>query len=197
MSALKPTPAEIAKILAEHKKWLTGDGGSRANLSGADLSGANLSRADLSGASLSGANLSRANLYGANLYGAIGCPPNLVTPLLMLLDQPGKIHAYKLVNAEDEGHCRGGIKYPVGAHIEVPNANTDASVDCGAGVNVATLDWCLREYQDGYSVRIVAFMAADIAAIPTGTDGKFRLHRCDVVGEKDVTEIVKAMRGGK
>jgi hypothetical protein len=32
--------------------------------------------------------------------------------------------------------------------------------------------------------------AADIAAIPIATDGKFRLHRCTVVAEKDVTTLV-------
>lgn len=43
---------DIQKILAEHKKWLNGVGGTRA-----DLSWANLSWANLSGANLSGANL--------------------------------------------------------------------------------------------------------------------------------------------
>jgi uncharacterized protein YjbI with pentapeptide repeats len=71
---------ELAKIIAEHANWVRGEGGARANLSGANLSradlsganlyGANLSRADLSGATLSGATLSRANLSRANLYGA-------------------------------------------------------------------------------------------------------------------------------
>ena len=64
------TQEEIAKILADHKKWLSENEGTRANLSGADLSRANLSRANLSGADLSGADLSRANLSGANLSGA-------------------------------------------------------------------------------------------------------------------------------
>jgi Family of unknown function (DUF5758)/Pentapeptide repeats (8 copies) len=68
---------DIQKILADHKKWLDGVGGSRADLSGADLSRANLSwanlsranlsRANLSGSDLSGANLSRAGLSGAGL----------------------------------------------------------------------------------------------------------------------------------
>ena len=61
---------DIKKILSEHSKWINGDGGERANLSGANLSGANLGWADLSGANLSGANLSGANLRGANLRGA-------------------------------------------------------------------------------------------------------------------------------
>ena len=63
-------PEELKTILDDHAKWLRGEGGKRADLSGADLYGANLRGADLSRANLRGANLRRANLYGANLYGA-------------------------------------------------------------------------------------------------------------------------------
>jgi hypothetical protein len=155
-----------------------------ADLSGADLSWANLSRADLSGADLSWANLSRANLSGAKGVHAERC-----TPLLMLLDQPGPIRAYKLVTADGEGPFNGGIVYKVGKSVKA-KANTDANEHCGAGINVATLDWCLREYRPGYRILIVEFTAKDIAAIPTGTDGKFRLHRCKVVAEKDAAVLV-------
>ena len=44
------TPEQLASIVSEHGIWLSGNGGSRADLSGADLSGANLSGAYLSGA---------------------------------------------------------------------------------------------------------------------------------------------------
>jgi hypothetical protein len=84
-----------------------------ADLSGADLSWANLSRADLSGADLSWANLSRANLSGAKGVHAERC-----TPLLMLLDQPGPIRAYKLVTADGEGPFNGGIVYKVGKSVK-------------------------------------------------------------------------------
>ena len=40
--------------------------------------------------------------------------------------------------------------------------------------------------REGFRILIVEFTAKDIAAIPTGTDGKFRLHRCKVVAEKQV-----------
>jgi len=56
---------DIIKILADHKLWLSKDGGQRANLEGADLE-----RANLEGVNLKGANLERANLKGANLEGA-------------------------------------------------------------------------------------------------------------------------------
>ena len=83
--------AELAEVLALHKKWLIDhDDGRRANLRDADLRGANLRGANLrdanlrdaylggaylggaylGGADLGGANLRDANLRGANLGGA-------------------------------------------------------------------------------------------------------------------------------
>ena len=150
-----------------------------AHLSGADLSGANLSGADLSGADLSGAYLNRARLSGAK-----GITSQICTPLLMLLDQSGPLRAYKLVNDVGQGPFNGGIKYVIGEAVNVSNANTDTTEQCGAGINVATLDWCLKEWVPGYRILIVEFDVTDIACIPTATDGKFRLHRCKVVAEK-------------
>ena len=171
---------------------LSGADLSGANLSGANLRWANLRWADLSGADLSGANLSGANLRGANLSEADGVDAARCTPLLMLLDQPGMIRAYKLVTAQGVGPFNGGLTYQVGDSYEVTAADTDVREQCAAGIHVATLDWCLREWRDGYRVLIVEFCAADIAAIPTATDGKFRLHRCRVVGEKDIRALVAA-----
>jgi len=74
---------KLNKILNEHKLWLSGNDGARAdlqgaNLQGADLQGANLRGANLRGANLQGANLQGANLRDANLWGAVGaaiaCP---------------------------------------------------------------------------------------------------------------------------
>jgi hypothetical protein len=58
---------KLEKILADHKLWLEGKGGEKADLSNANLSNANLSKADLSEADLSNANLSNANLSKADL----------------------------------------------------------------------------------------------------------------------------------
>ena len=136
------------------------------------------------------ANLSRANLSRANLSGATGALPERCTPLLMLLDQVGPIRAYKLVTKDGVGPFNGGVTYAIGEVVSVNTANTDPQEQCGAGINVATLDWCLANYQDGHRVLILEFTAADVACIPTGTDGKFRLHRATVVGEKDITALV-------
>ena len=155
-----------------------------ANLHGADLRGANLRVANLRVANLSGANLS-----GADLRGAAGVVPERTSPLHLYRYQlPGaELVAFKLVTQAGEGPFNGGIVYTPGESLSVGNANTDPLQDCAAGINVATLDWCLREWRATYRILRVAFTTADIAAIPTTTDGKFRLHRCRVVDEVDLT----------
>ena len=166
----------------------------RADLSGADLRGADLSGADLSGAYLSGAYLRRADLSGADLSGAdLRRAKNLnkyrVTPLLALHDQPGAIRYYKLVKANMEGPFNGGVTYAVGESYEVKDADTSEFQNCGAGINLATLDWCMQEWREGYRILLAEFTAADIAAIPVATDGKFRVKRCKIVGEVDLIGI--------
>ena len=180
-----------------------------ADLSGANLSGADLGDADLGDAYLGGAYLGGANLRGANLGdaylgdanlgdaylgGAEGIHPSRITPLHILLDQPGKVRAYKLVNEHNQGPFNGGLTYNVGETVEVDACNTDPDAHCGAGINVATLPWCLDSWQPGYKVLLVEFKAKDIACIPTATDGKFRVYRCKVIREIDVSEIVNPRR---
>jgi len=148
--------------------------------------GISLSGANLSGADLSRANLSRADLSGANLSGAKGITPHQYTPLLMLCEQPAVIRAYKLVTADGVGPFNGGIKYEMGQEYLVADANCDPLQDCGAGINVATMDWCLKNWQGGYRILVVEFTKDDIAAIPYGSDGKFRLKKCKVVREVDM-----------
>ena len=170
-----------------------------ANLHGANLRGADLHGADLYGANLSGANLHGANLHGADLYGADlsgadlsganGIVPERCTDLLMLRDQVGKIRAYKLTKPNGTGPTYGGLTYAVGETVEIEDADTDPDNHCGAGVNLATLPWCLREWRPGYRIFVVEFKAGDIAAIPTATDGKFRVRRCKVVREIPAEQI--------
>ena len=167
-----------------------------AYLTDANLTGANLTCANLRGADLRGAVLQGANLQGADLRGAEGVVTEIVTPLLILADQPGELIAYKLTNAVDVGIYNGGLVYGDGDELSVENANTDSAEQCGAGINVATLDWILREWHDNYRVKTIHFMTRDIAAIPIATDSKFRLHRCRV-GTADenaaITARVKAL----
>ncbi len=160
-----------------------------ANLQDANLQGANLQGANLQGAFLQDANLQGANLRGASLQDAKNILKYRTTPLYMLLDQPGKIRAYKLVNTDGEGPFQGGIKYARGKVVAVKNANTNEEDQCGAGINLATLDWCLSEWRPGYKILVCEFTKRDIAAIPIGSDGKFRVRRCRVIGVKKINGL--------
>jgi len=130
-----------------------------------------------------------ADLSSANLSSAVGINKYLSTQLLFLHDQVGKIRAYKLVNKDGEGPYQGGIKYEIDKTYKVTNADIDEFTQCGSGINLATLDWCMREWKKGYRILIAEFTAKKIAAIPVNTDGKFRVHECEIVGEKDLKEI--------
>ena len=199
------TSSDLSEIIAAHRRWLHNERNgrranlsranlngaylSRANLSGAYLNGADLRGADLSGADLSGANLSGAYLSGANLSRAVGVTLGMSSPLAMLKWQPGKIRAFKVVNSRNEGIHRGGVKYDIGTVVNVADANPSPTDHCGAGANVASLDWCLKEYRSGYKIVVVEFEADDIASIPIGTEGKFRLYRCRVVSQIPIDDI--------
>ena len=71
---------KLKDVLSEHKKWLSGEGGKRADLAednlagayltGADLAWADLTRATLTRATLREADLTWATLRGVNLEGA-------------------------------------------------------------------------------------------------------------------------------
>ena len=140
------------------------------------------------GAYLTGANLTGAYLSGANLSGADGIDPRRHNDLLMLLDQPGAIRAYKLVRG-DYGSPMGygPLYYTVGTTLTEADADTDATHDCGRGINLATLPWAMREWTEGHRIMLVEFTAADIAAIPLG--GKFRVRKCTVIKELDLVEL--------
>jgi len=166
----------------------------RANLTRADLSGAYLYRADLGGTYLIGANLYGANLYRANLNraylnGARGISKYWTSNLYMLQDQIGKIRAYKLVNKENEGPYNGGIVYTIGKTVSVDKADDNEYTQCSYGISLADLPWCISKWEEGYKILVVEFTAKDIAAIPIGSDGKFRVRKCKVIREKNLTNL--------
>jgi hypothetical protein len=160
----------------------------------ADMTGANLNGSYLGGATFDGANMRAAHvttsyLSGADFAGcevgrAVGVNKHLITPLRILLDQPGKIRAYKLVTTA--GESTDGQKHvcEVGKSLEVQSASVDESAHIGPGITLSTLDLCIRELLDDRKILVAEFEAGDIAAIPTGSNGLFRVHRCAFVGEK-------------
>ena len=64
------TKDELKSILEQHRLWVEGNGGKRANLRDANLQDANLRGADLPCADLQYANLRGADLRGADLRSA-------------------------------------------------------------------------------------------------------------------------------
>jgi hypothetical protein len=132
----------------------------------------------------------------SNLSYSKGISPERTTPLLILHDQVGKIRAYKLVNCDYESPMQscGKLTYNVGDTLEVKDANTDPLQQCAAGINLCTLDWCLREWREGCHIMVCEFTAKDIACIPTATDGKFRVRKCKVVKEYDPSPIFERQK---
>ena len=47
----------------------------------------------------------------------------------------------------------------------------------------------IKEWKKGYKILVAEFTQKDIAAIPIGSDGKFRVNRCKIVGKKDLKEL--------
>ena len=140
-------------------------------------------------ADLNSADLRSADLRSANLRFAKNFNKFSFTPLYGMFDQPGAIIAYKIVNSKNEGIYNGGITYTVGATIEEKDADIDEYNSCGEGINLATLDWCIKEWKPGYKILLAEFTKADIACIPVISDGKFRVFRCKIIGEKNLKEI--------
>ena len=181
---------ELGEILKEHEEWLMSEGGSRAYLSGADLRGAylrgaDLSRATLSGADLRGATLSGAYLSGADLSETILDDINWLAYIGIVPNKAGVAYAYKITNADGEGIYSGGINYTKAKSFEVDAVDTDVTIQCSYGINLATFSWCLNQFT-GKTQRLFMFeFNVRDAVCPIGSDGKFRVKKCTKVGECD------------
>jgi len=160
-----------------------------ADLRSANLRSANLGFADLRFVDLRSADLGSANLGSADLGFAKGVSPEHSNELLLLREQVGKIRAYKLVTHDLKSPMRTDslITYEIGSTVQA-KADTNEARDCGAGINLATLPWCLNEHRKGHRILVCEFTAKDIAAIPNA-DGKFRVHKAKVIRELDLTEM--------
>ena len=165
-----------------------------ADLQGADLRGANLQRANLRGASLWGADLQRADLQGANLWGADLQGADLKNTILeginwlayigIVPDKKGNAYAYKIVNSDGEGIFNGGINYLKGTTFKA-EVDPDIKSQCSHGINLATFGWCINQFTDkSHRLLIFKFNVKD-AVCPIGSDGKFRVSKCEKVGECD------------
>ena len=146
---------------------------SEADLYRANLRGADLYHANLSGANLSGVNLSEADLRNANLSGV----KELLDSVAWIeenfeMRDDGWIVAYKAVG-ETIFVSPWGEPQPGMEITEV--CNPCRTVDCGCGINVATLEWVKANYPDHAIWEILVHPVG--AVVPYATDGKFRASR--------------------
>ena len=131
MTIFRPTPEQVAVILASHRKWLWGEtGGTRADLTGADLTGADLTRANLTGANLTGANLTGANLTGADLTRANLTRANLTD---------AKLTGANLTGANLTGANLTGAVIPEGIRWEEYLSGVVPSLLTAGGKDIAAL----------------------------------------------------------
>lgn len=116
--------------------------------------------------------------------------------LWKLKNHVGRVRAYKYSNQEGKSpsYPTPNITWKVGAVIEVRGAVTDKSKDCAAGVNLGVYDWCSSSVRPSNKNRLFAveFEIEDLAAVPTSSDGKFRVFRCTVVEELTPGKQAKA-----
>jgi hypothetical protein len=212
--------AKLDEILAKHLKWANvEEGGERANLrfanlrfanlrfanlrfadlrsanlrfanlSSADLSSADLSFADLRSADLSSANLSSADLSFANLSETFLQDIDWLAWMGIVPDARGYARAYKLTNAQKEGIYKRGIVYGKKGKVAA-TLDTDVYQQCGSGINLATLQWCLRELkQAGENPHLYIYqfkVSPENVCAPMASDGKFRVGEATLVGECDL-----------
>ena len=193
----------LRDILENHKKWLTNNGGDRANLiwanlsgadlRGADLSGANLSRANLSDANLSDANLSDANLSDANLSDANLSGANLSRANLS--GASGLLCAINFLDANFERTTDGYIVYKTFGGLYTPPGhwkiekgsvitevvNPDRCTECGSGINVAPLKWIKCKYEGDIWKCLIRWEWLAGVIVPYMTDGKIRCEKVELL----------------
>ena len=99
-------------------------------------------------------------------------------------------YAFKAVDKSSrEGVYKGGVPFPDGSVVKDPNQiDYNSRLDCGAGLNLATLEWCssyAAPYWDKNRIILKVKFNLDAICIPFISDGKFRVQQCEVIGQVD------------
>jgi hypothetical protein len=153
---------------------------SAANLRRANLIDANLSAANLSAADLSAADLSDANLSAADLSDAKG----LLSPINWLDGQFEKIDTGIIVFKTFGMHYKPPENWEIkkDSIIEENGINPLPTIDCGSGINFATLEWIKDNTKelDIWKCLIRWEWAAGIV-VPYNTDGKARCTKLQLL----------------
>lgn len=123
---------KLKSVLAAHQKWLSGEGGKRADLANADLRGADLRDAVFRGADLRGANLRSAVLCGADFCGA---------------DFRGAVLCgADLVGADLSGATLNWSSHELLAEVLRQAAGQLPARRMLAGLVLVSRDWCWRDF---------------------------------------------------
>ncbi len=147
-----------------------------ADLRSADLRHANLRYADLSYADLSYADLSSADLRSADLSGVKGLLEAGRWIIENLESTADGVIAYKVFG--EYHHSPENWKIEPGAEI-TETVNPIPTIDCGCGVNVATLGRVQQSFPNAKEIWRVLVPWVELAGsvVPYHTDGKFRVPR--------------------
>ena len=158
----------------------------KVNLRGADLREADLRKVNLREADLRGADLQWADLRGADLSQAKG----LILSATWLkkyfkFNKKGCLIVYKAFG-DTYYSLPSSWKIKPGVIIN-ENVATERTVDCGCGINFATLDWIRGEYANEiknktikiYQCYISPVDLADVV-VPYNTDGKARCSKLKI-----------------
>jgi len=164
-----------------------------AHLQGADLQGADLQGADLQGADLREADLWKADLREANLWKADLREANLS-------NSKGLLNQIKYIKKNFASTAEGIIVYKIFNNYKVQNPNwkiekgsiiteicdPSRTINCGCGINVATLDWCQNpSNQNNPKPEIwkclIRWEWAVSVVVPYNTDGKIRTEKLELI----------------
>ena len=161
----------------------------------ANLRSANLSSADLRYANLRSADLRYANLRSANLRYATNLQKFYSTDLSLLLRQKNRLIAYKYLSKDMNSpiQASGKITYKVDKEYKV-KVDSNRLLDCGKGLNIASLEWCLRQTNGNtkdYKYIEVSFDPKDLV-VSYFSDGKFRVSKLKVERELTLEELKEA-----
>ena len=135
-------------------------------------------------------------LRGANLGGVKNLSRSYQSLVSILGFQKGKLRAFKYLNGNESPYRV--LEYKVGKTYKTDNYDEDIFNECGEGLNIATLDWCLLDTDFDLTKTYieVEFDAKDIVCIPYLSDGKFRVKKLKVIKKltkKYLKEYIKSV----
>jgi len=164
---------QLQQILLNHKKWLSDDGGERANLRGANLREANLSEANLREADLSGANLREADLSKAKDL--------LSASQFMGENFEHDEKGYIVFRAQNGSYSHPEHwKFEIGEFL-TETVNPDRCTDCGCGVSFATYEWVKKKHKPPFWKCRINWVDLLDVIVPYMTDGKGRCARLELL----------------